>query len=173
MHEARPDKPVLLTRLLAALMAADRHDEAKALGERWAAEHPIDAGVSLLLGDLNAMQGDLAHAAHWYAQALEVAPDNATALNNLAYLRIDSDPQGAVRLAERALAQDPKDAEVLDTLGQAVLAAGDSARARHLLNQAYSYSNQRPVICALAAVRRRRQRACSPPPASAGFTWLR
>lgn len=151
MHEARPEDPQLLARLLMTLNAAERSAEAKALGERWAAGrasagNPADAGVALLLGDLNAMDGDMDRAAHWYRQVLEQVPSQPTALNNLAVILADSDPNQAVQLAERALQQAPKDPEVMDTLGMALLAAGDSARARALLNQAYALSNQRPLI---------------------------
>lgn len=146
MHDARPDNPRLLARLLTTLNAAERRADAKALGERWATGHASDAGVALVLGDLSALDGDMDRAAHWYRQALDQVPDNASALNNLAYIVTATDPRGAVRLAERALRQDPNNPDVLDTLGMALLAAGDATRARERLNQAYSYSNQRPVI---------------------------
>jgi putative PEP-CTERM system TPR-repeat lipoprotein len=146
MHERRPDNGLLFNRLLKTLVAAGQPGEALALAEPWISAHPGDAGVSLSLGDLHATAGDLQQAGDWYRKVLELAPDNLFALNNLAVILTASDPRAAVPLAKRAYEQAPRNPEVLDTYGAALLAAGHTAQARKLLTEAYGLSGQAPAI---------------------------
>jgi putative PEP-CTERM system TPR-repeat lipoprotein len=146
MHARQPDNPRLFDRLLKTLVAAGRHEQALALAEPWAERHPEAAGVALTLGDLYAEAGDDARAGDWYRRVLELAPNNLFALNNLAVILTDSDPSAAAALAERAWRQQPRQPQVLDTYGAALLALGDVARARELLSDAFSYSGGDPGI---------------------------
>jgi putative PEP-CTERM system TPR-repeat lipoprotein len=146
MHERRPENGLLFNRLLKTLVAAGQPSQALALAEPWAREHPGDVGVSLTIGDLHAVTGNKRQAGDWYRKALELAPENLFALNNLAVILTDSDPQAAVSLAERAYQKAPRDPEVLDTYGAALLAAGDTGGARRLLTEAYALSGQAPSI---------------------------
>lgn len=146
MHQRRPDDGSLFIRLLQTLSAAGEADQALALGEPWMAAHPGNAGVALTLGDLHAVKGDMAGAGDWYRKALQWAPDNLLALNNVAVILTDSDLRQAVALAERAYAQAPREPQVLDTYGAALLAAGDTEQARKLLTEAYGLSGQDPAI---------------------------
>jgi hypothetical protein len=57
------------------------------------------------------------------------------ALTNVAVILTDSDPRQAVALAERADAQAPREPQVLDTYGAALLAAGDTEQALKLLTR--------------------------------------
>ncbi len=54
-----------------------------------------------------------------YEEALKIQPDNATALNNLAYLKADDgvDLDQALAYAQRAQQARPNDLDVIDTLG--------------------------------------------------------
>jgi tetratricopeptide (TPR) repeat protein len=82
----------------------------------------------------------------WYRKALDWGPDNLFALNNVAVVRTDSDPQQAVALAKRGYAKAQPDAQILETYGAALLAAGDTEQARTLLTEAYGLSGQTPAI---------------------------
>jgi tetratricopeptide (TPR) repeat protein len=72
-------------------------------------------------------------AAEAYRQLLELSPDNALAMNNLAYVLTENldQPEEAVEMAQRAIELQPDNALVLDTLGWALFKTGrnDGARA--------------------------------------------
>lgn len=64
-----------------------------------------------------------------YADLLESEPDNWLALNNLANLLTDTEPDRAVALAERAVALAPDIPTLRDTLGLAQSRAGQADQA--------------------------------------------
>lgn len=80
------------------------------------------------LGIVDAELGDIDEAIESYRGVLELEPNSAQALNNLAMILIatgtHSDPSEAVSLAERAARLRPKDPKYLDTLARAYFAAG-------------------------------------------------
>jgi len=104
------------------------------------------------LGDALLARGVAADAAAHWEQALRLAPDDLTVVNNLAWLRATSgdpavaDPERALALAERALAlvggprrtRDPRleRAAVLDTLAAAQARAGRSEEAARTAGRA-------------------------------------
>jgi len=109
-----------------ALQRAGKPDDALALAHQWTRDQPGDAGFQFYLGHLAQVAGDGLQAEARYQQVLGVQPAHAQALNNLAMLRLPSDPQGAQALAERAVQAAPDQAALLDTLAQC-LAAGNQA----------------------------------------------
>jgi Flp pilus assembly protein TadD len=109
-----------------ALLQAGKPDEALALAQQGTRDQPGDAGFQFYLGHLAQVAGDGRQAEVRYQQVLAVQPAHARALNNLAMLRLPSDPPGATALAERAVRAAPDEAALLDTLAQC-LAAGKQA----------------------------------------------
>ena len=95
---------------------------------------PDDPELYRALGDLHFDKGELAPAAEAYRKALSLAPDNATVLNNLAWLHATAqdpsirDPGKALFLARRAAAMDDSP-HVLDTLAEAYYVNGEYDRA--------------------------------------------
>jgi Tfp pilus assembly protein PilF len=75
----------------------------------------IDA--MLIAADLEVTAGTTAAAIARYRSLLEVDQDNVHALNNLAYLTAKEDPDGALKLAQRAFDLSPADPSVNGTLG--------------------------------------------------------
>ena len=71
----------------------------------------------------------------YYERLVELMPDNASALNNLAYLLAEDldNPGEALPLAERAVELNPKNAQVLDTLGWIQFKLGRTDAARRTL----------------------------------------
>lgn len=102
-------------------------------------ESPSDeARVRLLLGSALFELNDCTGAHEAYSRALEISPDQALVLNNLAYLEATcgSNPAKAIELASQALLLRPGQPEFLDTLGYAYFKAGDLAEAQASLLRA-------------------------------------
>jgi tetratricopeptide (TPR) repeat protein len=84
---------------------------------------PRDPLVAGALADAFRMAGRNAEAVSGYRRVLALDPDNANAMNNLAYTILDTGgaPDEAQRLAERALQKSPSSPNFADTLGMVYL----------------------------------------------------
>lgn len=94
---------------------------------------PVDKAFSLLLiGNDHYMKKRYQPAADYYKRLLEFAPDNALALNNLAYVLANdlNRPAEALPYAEKAATQADDQASCLDTLGWAQALNGQYEAAR-------------------------------------------
>jgi len=112
---------LLYRQLLAANPAAARQFQ-----DKWLKVSPGDVLFMTYVAEATLAAGNRAQAEMLYRQALQLQPDNALVLNNLAELLLQrKDPQ-ALGLAERAVAQSlpPQQPAVLDTLASAQAAAG-------------------------------------------------
>jgi len=103
-------------RLHWVLGAAGKAAEATQFERAWLKEHPRDAGFIVHLADMAMLRSDWPAAEDGYRQVLELQPENALAMNNLAYLLVQLKKPGALPLAERAVALAPGRPEMLDTL---------------------------------------------------------
>ncbi len=83
----------------------------------WLKEHPDDANTSLYLGSLFQQSSDDKNAIKNYEKALKQNPNNVIALNNLAWLYLDSDAAKALDFARKANRLAPDSPAVMDTLG--------------------------------------------------------
>lgn len=113
---------------------------------RWLAIAPEDTTVRLQLAMQLQQFGDTDNAQEEYKQVLELAPDTLIALNNLAWLYLDHDPQHSVELAKQALKLAPERGEVADTLGWALVKSEQSERAVDVLQQAAAKAGHIPRI---------------------------
>jgi len=116
-------------------------------------EQAVEAGPNVLrphevLAELLAAAGESAAAAAHYERMLALQPNHVVALNNLAYdLAVrQAKPAQAAPLARRALAQAPRDATILDTVGWIEFLQGNSAEAAKLLVQAARGAPRNPEI---------------------------
>lgn len=115
----KPAGEALVTRQHTALINANKPEEANQLVAEWTARHPKNAA---LLGHLAATAykaGDHAKAKAYYEKALVIAPKDPAALNNLAWILVETKEPNALAIAQRAAAEAPEDPNVLDTLAQA------------------------------------------------------
>ncbi|MGD8369645.1 MAG: M48 family metalloprotease [Desulfobacterales bacterium] len=109
--------------------------------ERELKRSPDNAELYRRLGDVNYAKNRLAEAADAYRKALELKPDDAAALNNLAWLYATAEteelrnPEMALSLALEAAARDPAP-HVLDTLAEAYYVNGRFDRAVDVARQA-------------------------------------
>ncbi|MDE2565298.1 MAG: PEP-CTERM system TPR-repeat protein PrsT [Burkholderiales bacterium] len=124
----QPDSP-LAVRLHQALVAAGQAAQADRLAGQWQADHPKDAAFRYYLGDVALARKDYAGAEQRYRSVLDIQPDNALALNNVAWLMTHQGQAGAVVLAERANRLLPGQAALLDTLAGALAAEQQWPRA--------------------------------------------
>jgi putative PEP-CTERM system TPR-repeat lipoprotein len=112
----------------------------------WLAAHPDDVPVRLVLGQAQQDAGNLDAAIAEYERVLGAWPDNAVALNNLAWLYAGRHDERALAMAERAHAAAPDAGEVTDTLGWLLVQRGDIRRALSLLRDAAERSPDVPEI---------------------------
>ena len=129
-------QPVLAIRTYAVLQAIGRTVEAGAMAKKWMSEHPKDSTMLLFLAQQDLQRKDLAAARAGFERVLQIDPDNAVALNNLAWILTEAkDPKG-LEYAEHAHRLAPFNASVLDTLGWALTQNGQAKRGVELLRMA-------------------------------------
>ena len=106
-------------RLHTALRGAGRAGEADALAASWLKQHPRDLLFMFYLGDTALSTKDLPLAEQRYRAVLEVNPEHALSLNNVAWLMLQQKKPGALAFAERAVKAAPDQPALLDTLALA------------------------------------------------------
>ncbi len=121
--------PELAARLHAALLAAGQRAEADRLAAEWDRDRPGDPTMDQHLASIAITRGDFAQAEQRLARVVERQPDNALALNNLAWLMVRQGRSGAVPLAERANELLPGRPPLMDTLAGALAAEKQWPRA--------------------------------------------
>lgn len=137
-----------------ALMLADAYSrsrkpqEAMNVCDEIIRKEPGYAPAYFTQGTFLEAAGDKKGAVRKYQAALAVAGNFVPALNNLAILYADGfgAPEEAIRLAEEALAMEPLNPGIMDTLGYALLKGGRNAEARKYLEKADGMSPGNPTI---------------------------
>ncbi|MEK8024385.1 XrtA/PEP-CTERM system TPR-repeat protein PrsT [Pseudaquabacterium rugosum] len=114
----------LSIRLIEALVRQGKVDQADAVAQGWLARHPGDVDLSQAVGSLLLSVRADARAEAYFAQIIKRRPDDASALNNLAWLLAVQNKPAALDYASRALKLQPESVPVLDTYAQALAAAG-------------------------------------------------
>jgi len=116
-------------KLHAMLRGGNRMADAERFAGEWLRNHPRDARFRLHLGDVAIFGNDYASAERHYRAALEIAPESAITLNNVAWAMARQGKPGAVEYAERANRLAPDQPAMMDTLGYALSQAGQHERA--------------------------------------------
>lgn len=133
--QAKTPHSVLVQRQAASLRNAGKVTEAAAVLRTWLAKEPGDIAVMSALASIDIVQGRYAEAEAGLSKVVERAPNDALALNNLAWL---IDRRGATpaarEFAERAFALS-QNVDTADTLGWILTRAGDTATGLPLLRQ--------------------------------------
>jgi cellulose synthase operon protein C len=115
-----PQSSDLGARVHAVLTAAGKTAEAARMAADWQQANPKDAAFVYYLGDSALSRNDFAAAETQYRAVLALQPENALALNNLAWLMVKQGKPGGVALAEKANQLLPDRAPLLDTLATAL-----------------------------------------------------
>lgn len=109
-------------KLHTVLLASGKAADADRLAADWLKANPKDAAFNYYLGDLALAQNKLDVAEARYRAVLEVQPENALAMNNVAWLLASQGKPGAVAMAEKANELLPNRAPIVDTLASALAA---------------------------------------------------
>ena len=133
-------------RLHWALATGGKPAEAKQFEETWLKDHPRDADFLIHLGDMAMLRDDWPAAEAYYRQVLELRPNQALALNNLAYLLVKLKKPGALPLAQRAVALAPRRPDMLDTLALAYADAMQFDRAIETQRKAINLAPESPSL---------------------------
>ena len=102
----------LAIKLHAATTTAGKAGEADRFAATWMSAHPKDAAFLTYLGDSAIARKDYAAAEKHYLAALQIQPDNAPALNNLAWMTQQTHKPGGIAYAEKANGVGPQPAGV-------------------------------------------------------------
>ncbi|HSQ72947.1 MAG TPA: XrtA/PEP-CTERM system TPR-repeat protein PrsT [Rubrivivax sp.] len=129
-------------KLHAALGAAKRGAEADKLAATWAKEHPRDTAFRYYQGDTALARKDFDAAEARYREVLEIQPENALALNNVAWLMAQQKRPGALALAEKANAVLPNQPALMDTLAYVLALEKQPQRAVELQKKAMAQAPQ-------------------------------
>ena len=128
----------LAARLHTTLGLADKTAERDKFAATWLKDNPKDVVFQLHLADGALSRQDHAGAEKIYLAALQVQPDNAVALNNLAWVSGKLRRDAAITYAEKAVALVPSQPAYVDTLAMLVSDKNDYARAVELQTKALS-----------------------------------
>ena len=140
------DHALLAMRTHAVLLAAGKPAEAEAFAQDWIGRHPKDASMLEYLGDSDIQAKRYASAARRYQGVLAKQPDNARALNNLAWVGNELKRPEALEQAERAHDLAPDNAAIMDTLGWILTQRGERERGLELLARATELAPDAPGI---------------------------
>lgn len=144
--KAVPDSTELATRLHTALVATKQEADAKRHADDWLRRRPTDAAFHFYLGDAALARRDLPGAESHYREVLKQQPENALALNNVAWLMATSKTPGAVAMAEKAVAILPDRPVILDTLALALASEGQVPKAVETMRQAVRLDDKNPQL---------------------------
>ena len=144
--KAVPNSTELATRTHVALMASKQQAEADKHAAAWIKAHPRDAGFHFYLGDLALARRDLVQAEASYREVLALQPENALALNNVAWLMATAKQPGAVAMAEKAAALLPDRPVIMDTLATALASEGQPAKGVEVLKNALKLQEDNPQL---------------------------
>ncbi len=116
-------------KLHTVLLAGGKAADADRLAADWLKANPKDAAFNYYLGDLALAQDKLDVAEARYRAVLDVQPENALAMNNVAWLLAKQGKPGAVAMAEKANVLLPNRAPIVDTLASALEAENQLPKA--------------------------------------------
>ena len=110
------------TRYHATLTATGKSAEAEKFAGGWNKDHPQDVQFLSYLGSAALARKDYAVAEANYQRIVELQPNNALALNNVAWLLVQAGKPGGLALAQKANALAPNQPALMNTLAVALAA---------------------------------------------------
>jgi putative PEP-CTERM system TPR-repeat lipoprotein len=138
--------PELAIRLHDVLVIAGNKAGAEQFAASWFKEHPKDTPLRLHLAQTAMLGKDYASATQHYRKLVDLNPNNALVLNNLAWASAHVKDPKAIEYAEQAHKLAPDQPVIMDTLGILLVDKGDAARGVELLSRAAVLAPQAPEI---------------------------
>ena len=111
------------------LGASGKKADADKMAADWLKGHPKDVGFMFYLGGRAVATGDLKGAQAQYQRMLDAQPNNAMALNNLAWIAGQQGRPDAIALAEKANQIAPNQPPIMDTWAMLLSAKGEHDKA--------------------------------------------
>lgn len=137
--------PELASKLHTVLLADGKSGEADKLSADWLKNNPKEPVFPLYLANVALTRNDLAGAEKLYRGVIQIAPNNAIAYNNLAWVSGQLKKGDAIPLAEKAVALVPNQPAYLDTLAMLLSDKNDYTKAVEWQNKAVALQPQNPV----------------------------
>jgi tetratricopeptide (TPR) repeat protein len=119
--------------------------------KRWVSEHPTNADARRRLASAYASAGHSDEAVREYTAILSQSPANVAALNDLAWLYVQSKDPRAVASARRAYELAPNVSEIADTYGWALVQSGQIESGAQVLQRAAAGSSNSSIKVHYAA----------------------
>jgi len=138
--------PELASKLHSVLLAGGKGGEADKMAADWMKSNPKEPVFPLYLAGKALNQNDLATAERLYRGVIQIAPNNAVAYNNLAWVSGQLKKPDAIGLAEKAVSLVPNQPAYLDTLAMLYSDKDDYAKALEWQNKAVALQPQNPVF---------------------------
>ena len=138
--------PTLAVKLHGVLGAAGKTADADRFVAGWLKDNPKDLAFRMYLGDSATSRKDFAGAEKQYLSVLQLQPNYAIALNNLAWVVGKQNKEGAIAYAEKALALAPQQPAFMDTIAVLYSDKNDYAKALDWQNKAVALAPQNPVF---------------------------
>lgn len=135
LHGGDSESSLWTLRLATAQQAAGYHGDARATLAQWLLDHPADLQANLLLGGMLLAAQQLPEAYQRFQRVLELSPDNAIALNNVAWLGRGENTVRSLAYARRAVELEPLVSH-LHTLGVLLIESGEFQEAVTVLQRA-------------------------------------
>jgi len=137
-----PDSSSAASKLHDVLTSAGQTSEADRGLESWLSAHPRDTHARSYLAQRRALEGKYDASRALFQQVVKLLPNDADAINNLAWVSGKlHDPQ-AITYAQRAVALRPDQASYLETLGALMLDSGRPKEALTVLQRAVDLQPQ-------------------------------
>lgn len=130
-----PRAGAVAVKVYRVLAVTGKKKEASEFAADWTSRNPSDMPMRLIVAEAALAAREYPLAAQQYEAALAVDPNNAMALNNLAWVLGELKDPKAIGFAERAVALAPNSPSVLDTLGMLHLRTGDAKKAMESLDR--------------------------------------
>ncbi len=132
--------------LLRSTRQMGQSEEALKMAQELLAQHPRHQGLLMTVAMMEQEGGDAAGAIESYEALLEQNPQNAVALNNLAWLYFEKNDDRATGLARSAYELVPDNAAIADTYGWILFKSGDLKASLPILEKAHQLAPESQEI---------------------------
>jgi putative PEP-CTERM system TPR-repeat lipoprotein len=136
----------LAARLYDVLGAGGNMADAEMFSKAWVKDHPKDKVFRLFVAEKAVARKDFASAHKQYQALLELDPNDAGVLNNLAWTAGQTKDPKALEYAEKANVLAPNQPAILDTLGTLLIEKGDTVRGIETLRKASELAPEMPLV---------------------------
>jgi putative PEP-CTERM system TPR-repeat lipoprotein len=144
-HDMQPSTSTLAF-LAGAVWASGDRQQSVDLLETWLKNNPEDSAIRMQLASRQLELGNNSRARQLYGRVLESQPNSVVALNNMAWLSRNDDPEAALEYIQRADDLVPDSSEIMDTYAMVLMAAGDVEEALLMNTEAVEGAPDNPDI---------------------------